>query len=257
MLQIYKRAAIVHVHLAAPKNSWLAMAALQELGLYSLFGKETFSLFVQDMAMRRNSDKWLSARIDALLDLVNNTWFTRVWVIQEFIAARYVVLHYGNDSILWQDLKTFIEMDTTVMAPLLRSSSSRHGNNERYLGLIQIRWLDSWRTKLKDQETLPLDGILRAFQHCKSEKRIDKVFAFLGLSKAANDLEHLIWVVDWTINRNHFLPISYLDSFGYVASADTTATIALDKLTLKATFRGVLFDHISRVTELRMPLAPD
>jgi hypothetical protein len=55
-------------------------------------------------------DKYLRLQIDALLELLANSWFKRTWVVQEFVVARQVMVHYGKQSFDWEKLKILAEI---------------------------------------------------------------------------------------------------------------------------------------------------
>ncbi|KAF2179283.1 hypothetical protein K469DRAFT_674493, partial [Zopfia rhizophila CBS 207.26] len=134
MVGIYKAAVSVHICLEGPDNSWLAGQYLQEILIFHAIAPGIFDAVMLENVYNRRSDKWLSARIDGLLDLINNQWFRRIWIVQEFVAGYHIVVHYGGSCIPWEDIIRLHHIVTTTnLSMLLRYSTNKPGNLNRFL----------------------------------------------------------------------------------------------------------------------------
>lgn len=151
MRDIYYNARAVQVYLVDHPSSWLAVPFLQQILRAYGGSKSDCSAMMTEMLLRRKQDKWLRARIDALLDLLSNEWFERAWVIQEFVMAREVVVNYGKHSFDWDQFIILAQMigdeDIPEVAQCLMSGGN--GSSARLKSWVQrpVR-LEKWRVRV-------------------------------------------------------------------------------------------------------------
>ncbi|KIX07808.1 uncharacterized protein Z518_02462 [Rhinocladiella mackenziei CBS 650.93] len=123
---------------------------------------------------------------DAINKFFERDWFRRVWIVQELVLAPHIILLCGSRKFQWDDIyipatlcsveaeksnAALMKSVSQTMAPVLslgRLRSVCHGkdNNTAQRGLL---------TLFKD------------FEHTRSSRRRDKLFAFLGLACDADD----------------------------------------------------------------------
>jgi ankyrin repeat protein len=131
--------------------------------------------------------------------LLNRSWWTRVWILQEVANARAAIILCGKDSV------------STRIFPLavsyldVRPNSHCQAVLDIFPGTSQDR---SWWVQRRDLRTL-----LLKFGHSASSEPRDKVYALLGLSSDACKSSHL--AVDYEISLEELIrrTLSYLFGF--------------------------------------------
>lgn len=192
MIEIYKNAICVRACLQGPEDSWLAGKYLFEILLhYALVDRNMFDALMLQSILIRKSDKWLSAQIDALLEFINNPWFTRIWIVQEFVAGPQIVIHYGGSNISWESIIQLHHLVTTTKLPMaLRYSQGKPGNLRRFYALKQAYWLNEIRERLRNSK-VPLYTTLAVFRESNASQARDKIIALLDISDASEELQHM------------------------------------------------------------------
>ncbi|KXH25805.1 hypothetical protein CSIM01_07236 [Colletotrichum simmondsii] len=126
--------------------------------------------------------------------LAENSYFRRVWVIQEIAAARDAWVLYGSRGAHWNDFLGVrsSEADTNHNRDLALSDSQPAATD------ILPQWLYIW-TKPGYMELDTLLNGLYATAQCKASDPRDKVFALLGLFHGANNAA---LVADYTLTHH-------------------------------------------------------
>ena len=125
MKSIYEKASHVYVCLGEDRNAWLAMSMLNELAItFTISDPKSFSEHVTSLHFRRVSgkDPALTARMEALNQLLANPWFTRVWVFQEVVFAQAITIFTWRFK---NDLGVFWRFRTAIFGPEVSSTRSR------------------------------------------------------------------------------------------------------------------------------------
>ncbi|KAH8177870.1 hypothetical protein LIA77_02952 [Sarocladium implicatum] len=119
----------------------------------------------------------------AVADLANRPYWTRFWVIQEFLLARHVNIHCSNTSMDWLDFQDLVESGIDGTEYLRRQNNQGLGrpyrtrpSSTKAEALVMSRHPDKFPEFLQPLQNLLIEH--RASQ-CKDAR--DRVFAFLGL----------------------------------------------------------------------------
>lgn len=215
MTEIYQNASLVVVWLASDSRlifgmAYLAIALLHELG----HAPRHVDLY------RRYERHTLSINWRALLELFNNPWFTRVWIVQEVAVATEVTFIYGGFSFTWEAISAGIEVfndsEMSGLIQITESGKSAMRNINHFREIAKIRQFyklniimrqslassrrfspmlnafatsdqrDQMRTATEWMERglkrLSLAMLLTGCASFDSTRRRDKVFAFTGLA---------------------------------------------------------------------------
>jgi len=141
-----------------------------------------------------NSDEWIG-----LQALLRRSYWTRIWIVQEFVLARELILHCGDQSISWNEFSTSLEQIRTlkinkysdVLEYLLETATNNVDSVNESVGAKIVSMRDRAVTGRKHR-------LLELFESTKNSKccdRRDRVFALLGL---ASDVHEDSIVVDYT-----------------------------------------------------------
>ncbi|KAJ1337193.1 HET domain-containing protein [Microdochium nivale] len=99
MAYIYKRAVRVAVWLGTAPNAALAVNLILELNYIIEYEDFNDRVLYKRYSSQRQSPRWL-----ALGDLLEHSYFTRVWMVQETSAQKDVHVMYGGTLLLWKTL---------------------------------------------------------------------------------------------------------------------------------------------------------
>ena len=146
---------------------------------------------------RGKTDEWdpQALRRGELAQLLDRKWWRRVWIIQEVVLAKNVVIMCGQDHIPWETLgmklrdgmytvagpESFYPMKRTKEGSVLTKFDF---HDTDYISLMTLR--KKWQAKEWDQS---LYNLLYTFRRYESTKLSDHIYAFLGLAKDAKDID--------------------------------------------------------------------
>ncbi|QYS92689.1 HET domain-containing protein [Trichoderma simmonsii] len=135
------------------------------------------------------------AQLSALASFFNRTWFTRVWVVQEVVLSQTATAICGSCVFNWDDI--------TEVSHYLATSVSKQEFYVAGLELQELQYknpakmaavkrdlvkLAVVKKQLKRESTILLHSLIR-FRNWDSFREHDKVYALLGIHKAALKLE--------------------------------------------------------------------
>lgn len=202
MKAIYERASHVYVCLRENKSAWLAFSMLNELVLsFMSMNTVTFSEYVTDIIFRRvrEEDLVLKARMEALFELLQNRWFTRVWVFQEVVFARAITILYGNSIIMWEYFgileQIFADPRYHELIPAFTYTGEAFNDRQFPNQMNQFLAMDRVRRNRRDTGHsfgLDLVDILRLTATLEATERVDKIFATLSCTNAFDELKEVI-----------------------------------------------------------------
>ncbi|KAF1996938.1 hypothetical protein P154DRAFT_607356 [Amniculicola lignicola CBS 123094] len=109
------------------------------------------------------------------------SWFRRVWIIQEIVAAQNVKIVCGKWIIDWNDLYLAMEVVDRQIQLLEHDSSALKATWEPFLSLAAQR---EWEAR---QHRWTLILLLENFRHSESTLSRDRLFALLGLASDGNE----------------------------------------------------------------------
>ncbi|KXH29967.1 hypothetical protein CNYM01_13181 [Colletotrichum nymphaeae SA-01] len=116
-----------------------------------------------------------------LLSLLTNSWFERVWIIQEIAASKETILQSGNTMIHWQD---FAEGLSRILAPGTENNDRLSILTNEHLMNALI--MENMRYQVDEIDRLALKDALKLGSRFKSTLSVDNVFALLGIIKERN-----------------------------------------------------------------------
>ncbi|KAK1536468.1 uncharacterized protein CCOS01_01788 [Colletotrichum costaricense] len=116
-----------------------------------------------------------------LLSLLTNSWFERVWIIQEIAASKETILQSGNTLIHWED---FAEGLGRILAP--GTGNDDHLSILTNEHLMNALIMENMRFQVDEIDRLALKDALKLGSRFKSTLSVDNVFALLGIIKERN-----------------------------------------------------------------------
>ncbi|KAK7397885.1 hypothetical protein QQX98_012753 [Neonectria punicea] len=120
--------------------------------------------------------------MDAVDDVANRPYWSRFWVIQEFLLGKDVILYCGNHGINWQDFQDMLCREAGVsLFGDIQQPNPRLGPPKSFdpLPLVMGRTPDKHPEML-----LPLHDLLISHHKSKYKDPRDRIFALMGLITA-------------------------------------------------------------------------
>ncbi|KAM7185427.1 Heterokaryon incompatibility protein (HET) domain containing protein [Naviculisporaceae sp. PSN 640] len=147
-----------------------------------------------------SEEDWL-----ALQTLITNPYFTRVWIIQEVVAARNITLNYGGQIIPWQ---LFARAMTIISSQGISTRSGMYFRHNKFKSLKPIELpgifnglvlenLRQWYTRPgfltsppvgSTKGMLSLEDTLKLCGRFEATREVDRIFALLGVAKDSDIL---------------------------------------------------------------------
>jgi hypothetical protein len=151
---------------------------------------EAFRMWSSEVQPFKDHHRY-EALIKSSMPLFKNKYWTRAWIVQEVMVAREIIVWYGNDSLLWEEVT---HSGTALDQMELAKSVVQPCNNALHILQFKANF-----TKSNQAADFPLDLLMRYFMRQESEDVRDKIFSLIGLvgSNSAN-IEP-----DYTISREH------------------------------------------------------
>ena len=213
MTKIYENALQVVVCLGDAPNARLALnLMISTTILPKTMSPNAFSNHVWGFYAARKQDKVLAADLSALIDLMNHDWFSRAWIVQEVVVARYITVVYGGYKLRWEDLLAFLnilsEEKNASLISLFRNTGREFVNQPMSFGPSHAVSITHYRGQFLSKEPIPLFKALRTYHGLLATKPRDKIFALLGFTTLRHELDHLVHYTDKS-NSNLLLKIAY------------------------------------------------
>jgi Heterokaryon incompatibility protein (HET) len=121
-----------------------------------------------------DKDKGLSA----FMNLLQQPWFERIWVVQEVAVSKLTLLTQGNFETSWEDFAAAVELslDLRLTKPLSKSIN---------VHVMNVIFIESVRKKIQLGNLFQLRYLLHVFRHAKATDARDKIYGTVGLSIAS------------------------------------------------------------------------
>lgn len=124
-----------------------------------------------DMALR--SRPFTGAESDALIEILRQPHWSRLWIIQEMCVPKAVRIHEGRQSISWDDFKLVLVMMERCM-PWVQCIL-----DSNFRALLELRRC----YHEEDPATRPqLPELLALFRWSRATNKLDKIYGLLGLA---------------------------------------------------------------------------
>lgn len=191
MAKIYGKAARVLAWLGESSDATLNMTLALDLaqkskgiGLLSPRGENRETIRKWAYGDSEKVD-WIMGVMDAVDDagffwLYQSSWFTRMWIVQEALLAKRLILHFGTVRLDWEGFEKVMILIQAVSAAIRLPMTSREVFVKYAWALIEVRdhWLRSNSHPVAaDHITYYMHQLRR--RSCKDDR--DRVFALLGL----------------------------------------------------------------------------
>lgn len=115
----------------------------------------------------------------ALLKLFSRPYWKRVWVVQEILLARNVIIMCGAKFLDWSSISLIL---ASMRERRIEGVSLFDGISPETPGEVLLNEKEYWETHASEQQGLPLKFLLDTWGHMDATIPIDKVYAILGLS---------------------------------------------------------------------------
>jgi hypothetical protein len=134
----------------------------------------------------------LESEIGQVAQLLDRPWWRRVWIVQEVVLARKIIIMCGSDEVPWENIKERLRADTAYG---LNSNSGQHRPLRSHNGTIidgSFTWPDVEYSTLDKMRiakgagtwNLSFYGLLFEFRRFQCTMPEDRIFAYLGLVTA-------------------------------------------------------------------------
>ncbi|KAF7189464.1 Heterokaryon incompatibility protein 6, OR allele [Pseudocercospora fuligena] len=128
---------------------------------------------------------WGEGAWPAFIMLLTRPWFRRLWIIQEIVCARDIVVTCGNATAFWDDFVQLVQIIEARHHPSLRASQTLGSGKTaaQYISFMEeLRAITEQGTKqaVKDyaNEESMVPYVLTAAKDCEATDHRDKLFAF-------------------------------------------------------------------------------
>ena len=154
------------------------------------FGKPTLPVresYKSSISVQNRSNLVYEQQFGEVKEILDRPWFTRVWIMQEAILARKLVLMCGSETMAWDRIGTLIEKSWTTQGTTRAFGMSVYPRDQipdetyqRICHFREKRAAGGWDTSLYQP--------LYDYRHLDCKWPQDRIYGFLGLTPAARDL---------------------------------------------------------------------
>jgi len=200
MDEIYRSAVAV--------SAWLGLVPLPEFYVQDLASAQPL------LTLETEPFDW----IDALDDLANRPYWSRMWVIQEVLCGSHVEIYCSNNHVDLQYFKWLLERATNNILPSAEAIDklSRSAISEKYKALPLILGRHPDRHPELQQ---PLHDLLLNHRRAKCTDARDRVFALLGLIPQRERNLLSMFFPDYFLSHEDvvMITLSYFLEFGRIS----------------------------------------
>jgi hypothetical protein len=164
---------------------------------------------VQEMTARKplhpdqkNLDHLTPTTMGALGTLFSQPYWTRMWIIQEFVVAKDMRFLYGDEHFSWNDFRcTMLYLDDSNVAIHCQAHKvTAVRNNHRYILMSSAFSVYRTRKLYKSLACFSIFELISAYHKQECSDPRDKVFALLGLAEATIGIR-----ADYTLSKEKLL----------------------------------------------------
>jgi hypothetical protein len=155
-----------------------------------------------------------------LSDLANRPYWNRLWVIQEFLLGKHVILHCSNSKMHWQDFQEMLCQEADIDV-----HRADHGNNIRQDVATSFRALPLVIGRRVDKHPAflqPLSELLVNHHKAVCKDPRDRIFAMLGLVLREERALLSRFFPDYSMSEEHVLiiTVAHLTQYSYLIRGD-------------------------------------
>lgn len=191
MKRIYRRSSKVIIWLEGVKNPRNVRVMLAGICHNMVLGSEESTVDL----VRKYSEEWAHAGWSDLLNLFNNPWFFRVWVIQEIASASNAEVLASGTPMQWEHLFLFASelVNNPALNSILRCSSFPGVEQGALTGLKHANLMAGFKNQSIEPDTEGQSGpnlsvLLDLCSGFRATDPRDKIFALLGLLSAKENI---------------------------------------------------------------------
>jgi hypothetical protein len=120
----------------------------------------------------------------ALADLLRRPWFRRVWVIQEVLMGRNVLMICGEHKASWEDFSYVAQqINSPGIWPQLTAAEVQDDEGARPLGVFMIRMMEDWRKNLQAGHVQNLESSILLTIESEATDPRDMIWALRGVTE--------------------------------------------------------------------------
>jgi hypothetical protein len=160
-----------------------------------------------DIAMRsiQNLDEeyWNTYKFHIqFTEIISRSWFTRIWVVQEFVLGKNPRIGCGTFWVYWDSFIKAWAVYSKQSGPLEAESTRRL--QEVFLETFKPSWLEDIVLNASEHEIVPEHDIIRGLQHVLEHSSLVKI-GFTGIVELLQDIKKnpVHWSVRYTLMKNH------------------------------------------------------
>ena len=187
MRDIYGRATRTIVWLGDAPDGRVVFQFLVEMLLQRDNGMSGLDVAVAQAGLKKIRDdnpKWT-----ALGRMLENLYWSRVWIVQEIVVSRQVDIWYGGRWFDWALFSPIIgDLKSDSPTGLLQKLDLSEGMaTPPFRAIHQIQVIEQLRADYQAGSKWSLPWILVCFSHAQATLGLDHIFAFQGISTAVED----------------------------------------------------------------------
>ena len=193
MRQVYATAADVLVWLGvSTPQSDLAMdyVARQSSSSNGKSNGKSTGKILSNMEKYKDHQRWTNEEGEAFLRLCRKRYWSRVWIVQEIMNARHIIVFCGSKSFDWECL-TNIFLSLKSIRLLGQFALYYHGREiEDSEAAVLVMEKHSWDNRPQiEGNGICLSTLIERYHHSECTNILDKVYGLLGLSSDADYFE--------------------------------------------------------------------
>ncbi len=125
--------------------------------------------------------------LGALRTLLSQSYWTRMWIVQEFVMAKDIRFLYGDKNFSWRDFKyTMLYLDESNVAIHCQTNKNKKvAAHYQYIRDSSAFSIYRIRKMHEDGAVFDIFELISSFHRQQCSDPRDKVFALLGLAKPA------------------------------------------------------------------------
>ncbi len=187
MRDIYGQATRTIVWLGDAPDGRVVFQFLVEMMLQRDNGVSGLEVAVAQAGLKKIRDdnpKWT-----AFGRMLENPYWSRVWIVQEIVVSRQVDIWYGGRWFDWDLFSSIIgALKTESPTGLLQKLDQSEGMaTPPFRAIHQIQIIEKMREDYQAGIKWSLPWILVSFSHARATLGLDHIFAFQGISTAVDD----------------------------------------------------------------------
>lgn len=150
---------------------------------------------------------------DSIVDISNRPYWSRVWVIQEFLLGQNVELYCSDNRIDWTFFQELVCREADINQSYDINDAVPRGDRTKELGALSL--VMGRHTDKHPEFLQPLCNLLIDHHRSKCKDPRDKVFAMMGLILLDERESQSRFFPDYTISEDHvrIITVAFLTQF--------------------------------------------